>query len=99
MDSNWYFYVIIASAFMAFAYVGLIYFDSIEIKKGFQRIGDMTGMTLNEISRVIKYKPKLRVTEGDKIFATWGAGSYSITIQFNSDEQFDTIKSEVERGQ
>lgn len=96
MDSNWYLYLIVSIAFMTFAYVGLIYFDSIEIKKGFQRIGDMTGMTLPEISRAIKYKPKLKVTEGDKIFATWGAGSYSITIQFNSDEQFETIKTQVE---
>ena len=99
MNSNWYLYVIVASAFMAFAYVGLIYFDSIEIKKGFQRIGDMTGMTISEVSKAIKYKPKLKVTEGDKIFATWGVGKYFITIQFSSDETFEKIKSEVESGQ
>ncbi len=93
---NLYIYYLIIPVLLVAFYKLLLNNEGKELKKNFQKIGDMTGLTLEEITKAVKRKPKLTNRQSGKLLVTWAIGKYSINIQFNDDGVFETINNAIE---
>jgi hypothetical protein len=85
------FFVIIIIAFIGYQIMNyIVSIPGIMLKNKFN--GDMTGMTLEEISEVCGKPNSIHYGYG-YILCQWQATGYHIALEFNNDKKFVTIFS------